>query len=176
MADKALPNLAGIATQGIVQQIGGGRYTANYINWSRTLGLLREHAAGWMPEMLLAPSGEYVHRDGDSVGGYLMIRFRHIDGRETPAAPQAIMDYRNNAIPLNKITARDITDTHRRGVCLAACMFFGLAYELWAKMPLETGYAGKDNCGTITEDQPDVPAPPTSTAPPPTDVPPAIES
>ena len=51
------------------------------------------------------------------------------------------MDHRNNAIPYDKITARDITDTQRRGMCLAAAMTFGLAYELWAKMPMESGYA-----------------------------------
>lgn len=50
------------------------------------------------------------------------------------------MDTRNAAIPIEKITARDITDTHRRGVCMAAAFTFGLAYELWAKLPLESGY------------------------------------
>ena len=50
------------------------------------------------------------------------------------------MDNRNAAIPVDKITARDITDTHRRGVCMAAAFTFGLAYELWAKLPLESGY------------------------------------
>ena len=50
------------------------------------------------------------------------------------------MDHRNNAIPYEKITARDVTDTQRRGTCLAASFVFGLAYELWAKMPLESGY------------------------------------
>jgi hypothetical protein len=50
------------------------------------------------------------------------------------------MDNRNAAIAYDKITARDVTDTHRRGACLAAALTFGLAYELWAKMPLESGY------------------------------------
>ena len=50
------------------------------------------------------------------------------------------MDNRNNAIPYDKITARDISDTQRRGMCMAAAMTFGLAYELWAKMPLENPY------------------------------------
>jgi hypothetical protein len=70
-----------------------------------------------------------------------MIRFKHIDGTVTPALPQAVMDNRNKAIPLDKITARDITDTQRRGMCMAAAMTFGLAYELWAKMPMENGYS-----------------------------------
>ena len=54
------------------------------------------------------------------------------------------MDHRNNAIPYEKISARDITDTQRRGMCMAAAMTFGLGYELWAKMPLESGYAAPE--------------------------------
>src|SRR5690606_24793139 len=78
-------------------------------------------------------------------GGYLMIRFRHADGTLTPEVPQAGMDARNAAVPVAKITARDVTDTHVRGVCKAAAVIFGLAYELWAKMPLESGYGGQQS-------------------------------
>lgn len=133
-----LPNLAGIATADLVEQIGGSGFKASYINWSRTLNLLREHAPGWLPEVLPAPDGGLLH--AAPVGAYLLIRFRNGE-TVTPPVPQAIMDSRNAAIPLEKITARDITDTHRRGICMAAAMTFGLAYELWAKLPLETGYS-----------------------------------
>ena len=68
------------------------------------------------------------------------MRYRHVSGFATPEVPQAIMDHRNNAISYDKITARDVTDTQRRGACLVAAMQFGLAHELWAKMPLESGY------------------------------------
>lgn len=132
-----LPNLAGIAQSDLVEQIGTGKYAASYINWSRTMALLREHAPGWQPELVNSPDGYILHQA--PVGGYLMIRFRNGE-TTTPPVPQAIMDNRNAAIPLDKITARDITDTHRRGVCMAAAFTFGLAYELWAKLPLESGY------------------------------------
>lgn len=132
-----LPNLAGVATSEMVEHIGTGKYAAAYVNWSRTMALLREHAPGWQPELVHAPDGYILHQA--PVGGYLMIRFRNGDAT-TPPVPQAIMDNRNAAIPLEKITARDITDTHRRGVCMAAAFTFGLAYELWAKLPLESGY------------------------------------
>lgn len=137
-AVPALPNLGGVATQNLVQSIGTGKYAADYINWSRTLDLLRNHAPGWMVDAVTADDGSLVHRA--PVGGYLLIRFRHIDGRVTVAVPQAVMDNRNAAIPYEKITARDVTDTHRRGACLAAAMLFGLGFELWAKLPLESGY------------------------------------
>jgi hypothetical protein len=136
---SALPNLAGLATNDLVEKIGGGNFSASYINWSRTMHLLRTHAPGWLPVLTPNPEGHILHRA--PVGCYLLIKFRHLDGSETPPMPQAIMDSRNNAIPLEKVTARDITDTHRRGICMAAAMTFGLAYELWAKMPLESGYA-----------------------------------
>lgn len=136
MAD--IPNLAGVATADLVETIGGGNFKASYINWSRTLHLLRTHAPGWLPELVAATDGAILHAAPQ--GAFLLIRFRHVDGTVTPEVPQAVMDPRNAAIALPKITARDITDTHRRGVCMAAALTFGLAYELWAKVALESGY------------------------------------
>ena len=69
-----------------------------------------------------------------------MIRFVHIDGSKTPACPQSIMDNRNMSVPFDKVTSRNVTDTHRRGACMVAAMHFGLGYELWAKDELESGY------------------------------------
>ena len=39
-----LPNLAGVVTKGLVETIGTGKYSAPYVNWSRTMQLLREEA------------------------------------------------------------------------------------------------------------------------------------
>lgn len=138
MSHNTLPDLSGVATADLVEHIGAGKFSASYINWSRTVALLRKHAPGWQPELVNAPDGYILH--AAPVGAYLLIRFRNGDA-VTPPVPQAIMDARNAAIPLERITARDITDTHRRGVCMAAAFTFGLAYELWAKLPLESGYA-----------------------------------
>ena len=132
-----LPNLAGVATADLVEKIGTGKFSAAYINWARTVNLLRDHAPGWQPELVLTPDGGILHPA--PVGAYLLIRFS--DGEHVTApVPQAVMDSRNAAIPFERITARDVTDTHRRGVCMAAAFTFGLAYELWAKLPLESGY------------------------------------
>jgi len=148
MAD--IPNLAGIATADLVEKIGGGSFKASYINWARTMNLLHSHAAGWMPRLVPSTDGDVVHKAPH--GAYLMVSFVHADGTETPAVPQAIMDNKNAAIPYDNITARDVTDTHVRGACKAAAFIFGLAHELWAKMPLESGYqedepkhSGKDD-------------------------------
>lgn len=148
---QVLPNLAGVATKDLVENIGTGSFKASYINWSRTLQLLRQHAPGWLVDTVPAADGGLLHKA--PVGAYLLVRFLHIDGSATPAIPQAIMDHRNAAIPYDKITARDITDTQRRGACLAAAMTFGLAAELWAKMPLESGWGTEDS-----EEAPKAPA------------------
>ena len=163
-----LPNLAGVATNDLVETIGGGNFKASYINWSRTLNLLREHAPGWLPETVPNSEGGLLH--AAPVGCYLLIRFRNGE-QTTPAVPQAVMDPRNAAIPHDKITARDLTDTHRRGICMAAAMTFGLAYELWAKLPLESGY-DEDEHDEKTPRQsapkpPAAPRPPASPPPPP---------
>lgn len=105
------------------------------------MNLLRTNAPGWLPELVFTPEGGILHEA--PVGAFLLIQFKHPDGTYTPAVPQAIMDTRNAAVPLPKITSRDITDTHRRGVCMAAALTFGLAYELWAKVALESGYGGQ---------------------------------
>ena len=145
-----LPNLAGVATKDLVEKIGTGKFSAAYINWSRTMQLLREHAPGWLVDYVPAEDGSLLHRA--PVGAILMIRFRNMEtGAVTPALPQAVMDHRNKAIPFDKIDARDITDTQRRGMCMAAAMHFGLAYELWAKMPMENGYKSS---GDSTETAP----------------------
>jgi len=138
-----IPNLAGVATKDLVEQIGGGKFSASYINWARTINLLHQHAPGWLVNYVTNSDGGLVHK-APGMGGYLLIGFEHIDGTSTPPLPQAVMDHRNNAIPYDKISARDITDTQRRGMCMAAAMTFGLGYELWAKMPLESGYAASE--------------------------------
>lgn len=137
---ESIPNLAGVATKDLVETIGAGSFKASYINWARTFNLLHQHAPGWHLEMMVAPDGGHVFRAPGN-GGYLMLRLSHVDGTTLPPVPQAIMDNRNSSIPFDKISSRDITDTHRRGGCLCLAMTSGLAHELWAKMPMESGYS-----------------------------------
>lgn len=156
-----LPRLGGIATKDLVETIGSGSFKAQYINWSRTMELLRQHAPGWMVEIVFNVEGSPVHQA--PVGAFLLLRFRHLDGTTTPEVPQAIMDHRNNSIAFDKVTSRDVTDTHRRGACLLAAMQMGLAYELWAKMPLESGYRVADAETIEKAKQEALPAPKTGT-------------
>lgn len=139
----AFPNLKGIATNDLVESIGGGSFKASYINWSRTLQLMRDNAPEWTVEVVFSPDGGILHKA--PVGGYLLLRAKHLDGTTGPEVPQAVMDSRNNSIAFDRITSRDITDTHRRGACMCLAYTTGLAGELWAKMPLESGYASSDD-------------------------------
>ena len=151
------PNLAGAATNDLIEKIGGGSFAASYINWSRTLQLLRQNAPGWTVETKEAPDGGILFKA--PVGGYLQLRVLHEDGTAGAWVPQAIMDNRNKAISYDKISARDITDTQRRGACLCLAYSFGLGAELWAKMKLEAGWGVEEG-----EEAPK-PAPTTTAAP-----------
>ena len=158
MTSNAIPNLAGVASQDLVEKIGSGKFSAQYINWSRTMNLLRQHAPNWLVDYVPSKEGSLLHQA--PVGAYLLIRFQNMEtGFSTPALPQAVMDHRNNAIPFEKITARDITDTQRRGMCMAAAMHFGLAYELWAKMPMENAYAAPEAAKATAAPTVSTPAP-----------------
>ena len=137
---QLFPNLGNVITTDDVSQKGTGSYKADYVNWCRTMHLLHEHAPGFQFHLAHYVDSGHVWKAPNGTA-YVVGYFTGPDGQRTPDFPQAVMDNRNKAIPLEKITARDITDTQRRGMCMAAAMTFGLAYELWAKMPLESGYA-----------------------------------
>lgn len=140
MAD--IPQLKGLVTKDMVKTIGTGRYAAEYCPWSKIAELMQKHAPGWMPECVPNYDGDILHKA--PVGGYLQIRFVHVDGTATPAFQQAVMDNRHAAIPYEKITSRDLTDTQRRGWCLAAAAVFGIGVELWTRDALEQGYSNAD--------------------------------
>ena len=130
------PNLGDVITQADVSTKGTGSYAADYINWCRVSHLLHDHASGW--QFILQPNAETGHvwkaPDGTA---YVVGYFEHIEGSCTPWFPQAVMDNRNNAIAFEKVTARDLTDAHRRCLCTAAAAQFGLGWQLWAREPVE---------------------------------------
>lgn len=135
-----IPNLKNLVTKEMVKTIGTGRYAAEYCPWSKIAELLNDNAPGWQPELVPSSEGGVVHRA--PVGGYLLIRFRNIlTNAVTTEWPQAVQDNRHQAIPWDKIDARDVSDTQRRGFCLAAAAVFNLGIQLWTRDPLESGYS-----------------------------------
>ena len=131
LSTPELPNLAGVITLSDVKQKGSGSYAADYVPWAKVMQLLNEKANGWLPELIKDANGELVHKAPNGTG-YLCIQF--VNGNYgTPVWTYAVMDNRNQAIAYEKISARDLADSHRRGICSAAAAFFSLGYELWAR-------------------------------------------
>jgi len=98
--------------------------------------LLHEHAPGWQFALANAPGGGHVWKAPNGTG-YVVGYFISSEGQTTPHFPQAIMDNRNNAVAFDKISARDLTDSHRRCLCTASAAAFGLAWQLWAREEVE---------------------------------------
>ena len=130
------PNLAGIIKKDDVYKKGSGSFTASYVAWARIAQLLHEHAPGW--DFHIAPNADtgLVHKAPDGTG-YILCYFTGPEEQVTSSFPFPCMDNRNNPIPFDKISARVLTDTHRRGLCAAAAFHFSLGSELWAKQELE---------------------------------------
>jgi hypothetical protein len=131
----APPNLGSVISAADIDKKGTGSYAADYVNWARTAQLLRENAPGWQFHLRPTADGQHVWQAPNGTG--YVVGYFEGPGGVTPDFPQAVMDNRNAAVPLNKIDARDLTDTHRRCLCTAAAAQFGLAWQLWAKEPVE---------------------------------------
>jgi hypothetical protein len=132
----APPNLGSVITAADIDKKGTGSYAADYVNWCRTAQLLRENAPGWQFHLRPTIDGQHVWKAPNGTG-YVVGFFEGPGGAITPDFPQAVMDNRNAAIKFEAIDARDLTDTHRRCLCTAAAAQFGLAWQLWAKEPVE---------------------------------------
>jgi len=148
----AFPNLAGVITLSDVKQKGTGSYAADYIPWAKVMQLINQHANGWIPRLSWDHEDEYgtpVHKAPNGTG-YLLVYFEKGE-QQTTIWPYAITDSRNNPIPFDKISARDLADSHRRAICSAAAAFFALGFELWARE--EVAAASSESVETRPETQ-----------------------
>ena len=133
---QPFPNLGNVITTDDVSQKGTGSYKADYVNWCRTMHLLHDHAPGWQFHLAHYVDSSHVWKAPNGTA-YVVGYFSGPSGERTPDFPQAIMDNRNNAIAFDKVSARDLTDSHRRCLCTAAAAQFGLAWQLWAREEVE---------------------------------------
>jgi hypothetical protein len=144
--EGSIPDLSGLISKEDLHKKGS---FATYMNWARTTQYLREHAPCWefhleprvVPTVNLDTQHSFTSPaepvwEAPNGTGYLMCFFQNGE-KKTPLFPFPIMDNRNNPLPLNKISARDVSDSHRRGLCACAAFVFGLAYELWARIEIE---------------------------------------
>ena len=131
--EGSIPDLSGLISKEDLHKKGS---FATYMNWARTTQYLREHAPAWEFHLQCrSDTQEHVWAAPDGTG-YLMCFFQNGE-KKTPLFPFPIMDNRNNPLPVEKISARDFSDSHRRGLCACAAFVFGLAYELWARIEIE---------------------------------------
>ena len=153
MADEPVPNwgnypnLDDVITKADVESKGS---FGTYVNHMKTAQLLRMHAPGWQFELRTTTDDQsretHVYRAPDG-SGYVVGFFRAPTGSgflDTPDMPQSIMNNQNKAVQWDKISARDVTDTERRCMCVVAARHFGLAWQLWAKIDLEDPYRPED--------------------------------
>lgn len=128
----AMPNLAGVIKTSDVLVKGTGSFKASYVPWAKTTALLQEHAPGWEFHLMPYDGKQLVHAAPDGTG-YLVGYFTGPDGEATAEFPFPCMDNQNKPIQIERISARVLTDSHRRALAACAAFTFGLAYELWAK-------------------------------------------
>ena len=131
-----------------------GKYS--YVSWARTSEYLNELASGWnfhleMPSTYETTGVVWVAPDGT---GYLMCYFTDPDGKKGAVYPYSIMDYKNDPMKLEKISAREITDSHRRGFVFCAAKEFNLGSELWSGNEI----LGSKEIKTNTKDRSAAPA------------------
>ena len=142
-----LPNLYGVVKEADVKTKGDGRFKASYVTWAKTQALLLEHAPGYHFHLKNNSEGNPWFQAPDG-SAYLVGFFTTPEGDETAGTPFAVMDHKNNPIQLAKVSARILTDSSRRCLCLCAAMTFGLCGELWANDPIEGDY--KNNAETTS--------------------------
>jgi len=159
---QPFPNLGDVITTDDVSTKGSGSYKADYINWARTMHLLHLHAPGFQFHLAHYVDSSHVWKAPNGTA-YVVGYFTGPNGQRTPDFPQAVMDNRNNAIAFDKVTARDLTDSHRRCLCTAAAAQFGLGWQLWAREEVENPHREEKKAkpasapsvsGVSKEDQP----------------------
>ena len=135
-----IPYLAGVIELKDVKEKGTG-FKAKYMAWAKVAQLFNEHCKGWTFHLRPSKEGHLLWEA--PLGAYLLCYFKDPSGKEYSDFPYAVMDNRNNAIPVQKITARDISDSARRAFPAACAMQFSLGFELWAQEEIERNELSK---------------------------------
>ena len=143
-----MPNLGDVITTDDVSKKGTGKYTADYVNWCRVAHLLQDNAPGWQFHLAHYVDSGHVWKAPNGTG-YIVGYFSGPNGERTPDFPQAVMDFKNNPVPYENITARDVTDTHRRALAACAAFTFGLAWQLWAREQIEDPMRGDEPAAPV---------------------------
>ena len=138
-----IPYLAGVIEAKDVKEKGTTGFRAKYMAWAKVAQLFNEHCKGWTFHLRPSKEGSLIWHA--PTGAFLCLYFKDPEGKEYSDFPYAIMDNRNNAIPIDRITARDVADSSRRGFVAACCNQFSLGFQLWAQEEIESNEPAVDN-------------------------------
>ena len=133
---EEIPCLADAISQEDVHQKGKGQWAVDYVTWAKTALLMKQKAPGWLFELVKDPNGDLVHSAPNGTG-FLVGVFKGPKGEVLPEFPYAITNHKNETIDKKSISARNISDQHRRAYCAACCWQFNLSYQLWAQEEIE---------------------------------------
>jgi len=135
-----VPNLWGVIKPEDVSHKYGG---VDYMPWILVKKYVKEYAPGWEFRLLPlqdADQPNFLHKAPDGTAYVLAQWFHKPTGFKLPEFIHSVMDHKNKPVPLGNVDARLLTDTHRRAMASSAADAFGLAGELWARMPIEDPY------------------------------------
>jgi len=111
----------------------------NYLSWANAWRELKKIYPGATYEVIHNPEGLNYHTDGRTC--WVEVTVRIDDEEQTESL--AVMDFRNAAIPFDKVTSVDVNKSIKR--CLAKCIgLFGLGISLYAGEDLPEEAAPKD--------------------------------
>lgn len=135
-----VPNLWGVIKPEDVSHKYGG---VDYMPWILVKKYVKEFAPGW--EFRLLPLQDedqpnFLHKAPNGTAYVLAQWFHKPTGFKLPEFIHSVMDHKNKPVPYENVDARLLTDTHRRAMASSAADAFGLAGELWARMPIEDPY------------------------------------
>lgn len=108
-----------------------------YVPWATIAAVLREKAPGWDFNLRVCSDNRSHAWISPGGFGYIVGFFTGPEGQQTADFPYAITDYYNRGIKWEAVTAQDLCNAHRRGMCAAAAFSFGLYYALWSGLEIK---------------------------------------
>ena len=154
-----IPDLSGLITKEDVNHIevktqrkdgSWGSYQIDYTSWAKVSQLLKQHAPGWEFHLRQSESSNYVWAAPDG-SGFFVCYFTGPENQQTADFPFPIMNHKNFPVPFKSISARVLTDNHRRALCACSCFTFALAHEMWTQEEVRT--TALNNAVTDTQPQ-----------------------
>ena len=143
-ATDGWPNLSDYGSNSDVKTKPGGKSKTGkplppikYIPWATIASILRSKAPGWDFNLRVCTDNRSHVWMSPGGGAYIVGFFTGPEGQVTSDFPYAITNYYNQGIKWDAVTAQDLCNAHRRGLCACAAYSFGLYYSLWSGLEIK---------------------------------------